>query len=286
MCELYLDHNQLFLSSKPINPLIMKHIAYYYFDISLETNQSKKFIHYPNYKTAISIYKDSSITFADKSIIARPNQEKKIHSIFTNFHSKCRVTEMIAPYNKIGIVFHPLGLNYFLKDFLSTVITETITENFNYFGSRFYHLLEQVFITNSLEEKVQLLDNFFLSEYVGFNEKRLKQAINLILNKNYSVQNISEKLNISRRTLLRTFKTHLNFSSENYIKNVQFRRALDYFQNSTPKPLLGNLAHEMGYYDQSDFSSHIKSVTGMIPSKFFKTLSNFGDEDTFWTLLN
>ena len=48
-----------FITQKPKNPFLHKTIAYYYFHISKIDSFHKKFIYYPNYKNALTIYKNS-----------------------------------------------------------------------------------------------------------------------------------------------------------------------------------------------------------------------------------
>ena len=83
-------------------------------------------------------------------------------------------------FNKITIVFHPLGLNHFVKVPLGELLAEHFSF-FDYYGADFDKLLWQVFESLSIEEKRDLLDDFFLNRFIPFQEERLKNAVQQII---------------------------------------------------------------------------------------------------------
>jgi AraC-like DNA-binding protein len=97
------------------------------------------------------------------------------------------------------------------------------------------------------------------------------------------VEELADKMGVSRKTLLRLFKKHHNCSVIDYIKMLQFRKSIESFTKKQNKATLTELAHDTFYYDQSDFVKHFKKLTGFSPKRFFKGLSNLGSQDTYWT---
>ena len=137
-----------------------------------------------------------------------------------------------------------------------------------------------------MEKKVELLDEYFISQFIGFEDVRLPQVIDLLKNKEekHTVNSISEHLNISRKTLLRLFKKHLNCTPKEYLALTQLRHAIEVFNLTDEKTTLTHLAHESNYYDQSSFIRHFKKVTNFNPKEFFNNLSHIGPHSTFWII--
>lgn len=276
--------NETYVTIKPKLEVLSKYIAYYYFNASEEKNYTKEFIFYPHYRNSITIYKNSEISFDNNESKVIPNKHKPYEIIYTGIHPNSRSGKIIAPFNKIGVVFQPLGFNNFLTQPLSEIITEDPKSNFNYFGNDFVSVLDKAYQSSDNTKKVSLLDSFFEQKIKPFQEDRLIKAVHLMFNNDLSILDISETLNINRKTLLRIFNKHLNCSPKDFSNLIKFRKALNTYQEY--KPALTDLAYQNDYYDQSDFIKHFKKVTGFNPKKFFGNLSHLGTEDTFWTVLN
>lgn len=274
---------ETYTTLKPKSDVLSKYIAYYYFNFSEEKNYTKSFVFYPHYRNSITVYKNSKMSFAENSSKVVPDKHLDFEITYTGIHPKSRTGQIIAPFNKIGIVFQPLGINNFLIEPLSDVITENPKTNFNSFGNGFVSVLNKVYNTEDFDEKVTLFDSFFMQKVKPFQENRIIKAVDLMFKGEFSVLEISEALNINRKTLLRIFNKHLNCSPKEFSNLVKFRKAINTYQEH--KPALTDLAYQNDYYDQSDFIKHFKKVTGFNPKKFFGNLSHLGTEDTFWTVL-
>jgi AraC-like DNA-binding protein len=146
-------------------------------------------------------------------------------------------------------------------------------------------ILDEVYKTDVIEKKVELLDEYFLSKYTGFKASKIEEAIQTLLQSElkYSVEELANELDVSRKTLYRLFQKHQNCSAIDYIKLIQFRKSIDTFQNSQDKTTLTELALNTEYYDQADFIHHFKKLTGFNPKPFFKGVSDLGKEGTYWT---
>jgi AraC-like DNA-binding protein len=275
-----------FQTAIPASELLRKCIAYYYFDESLESETQKAFIYYPHYKNAMSIYKKSSIVLNHAYSTTILPEEKGYAFGYSKLINHAAQTQIIPPYNKIGVVFQPLGLNHFLEGSLSDYVQAPITADFNVFKESMLTILDELFVTEHLVDKVKLLDDYFLSAYKGFHDIKMEEALKLLFAEGakYRVDELADELEISRKTLLRLFKKHQNCSVIDYMKLIQFRKSIEIFQNSKDKTKFTELAHGTAYYDQSDFINHFKKLTGFNPKLFFNNLSIIGDKGTFWTL--
>jgi len=215
-----------------------------------------------------------------------PNKKSGFLQFYGGVQTNCVLAEIQAPFKKLEVVFQALGINYFVTEPLIK-LQPKLNSNFDYFLPTMEECLSQVYQTEDIEQKVELLDAYFLSRFVDIVDTRLAKAIKLLTHseEKFTVNSLAKTMALSRRTLLRLFQQHLNCSVKDYINIVQFRKALDRYQQNETKPSLTNLAYQLDYYDQSEFIHHIKKITGTTPKQFFAAIGQLGQEDTFWTFV-
>lgn len=266
-------------------PTVLKEHIKLYSWLSAEASDFEEHLtYYPNYTSTINIYKNTTVEFDELRRTHRPSSADNFKILFVGKFNRSREIHTLGPYQKLTIVFHPLGLNHFVKDPLGPLIQEHFSF-FSYYDQALDQLLPKIFATPDLEARGQILDDFFLSQYQGFKEARLKQAVQLILEQEVplKVQDLANKLHISRKTLLRLFRKHLAYSVEEYISVVRFRKTMINYQSKDGKRNLSQIALEGNYYDQSDFYKHYKLKCGQTPSQLFKELKTI-DDGLFWKL--
>lgn len=285
--KIILKKNDTFITAKPISQKISRYISYYYFHASDDENYNKSFVFYPNYKHALTMYKDSEVTLTDSESIVSPSDKINIKPLYTINKEKNLKVSIKGCFDKIGIVFNPLGINFFIEKPLSE-IHSTDFDFFSYFGEKLREVLAQVFEEKDLQKKVILLDTFFEKRFVEFDEPILKKSVKEIITSNgaIKVSELSEELNVNRKTLLRLFKKHTNMSVEEYRKMVMFRQALNYFHQNKETTNLTDVALFSMYYDQAHFIKNFKSITKETPTTLLSKISHLGEEDTYWYFEN
>lgn len=273
----------IFITAKPVSKKISKYISYYYFDQSEDENYQRKFIFYPNYKHALTAYKDSKVVLSENRSSVSSTDNIHIDPLYTINKNKNIKVSIEGCYDKVGIVFNPLGINHFMEKSLQEVFPNDCNF-FSYFGKSFKQTLEEVFTKSNIDEKVSLLDVFFEKASNDFHQPILKKAVEklIISNGAYKVGELSKKLNVNRKTLLRLFRRHTNMSVEEYRKMVMFRQALNYFHQNKETTNLTDVALFSMYYDQAHFIKHFKSITKETPTTLLSKTSHIGDEDTYW----
>ncbi len=274
-----------FVTAAPKSEFLKKFISYYYFHESGDDTSVKTYLFYPHYRNALSIYSNASTELAGRFYVKTKPSKQDFSYNYSKLTKYATKSEIYPPFNKVGIVFEALGLNNFIDSDLSDIVLGPINTDFNYFKPSMDEVNKKVFLTKDIEEKVELLDAYFLSQYVGFDNPVLEKTIELILNgdKRFSVEKLAEQIGVNRKTLLRAFKKHLNCTVIDYVKLVHFRKALENSQDIDLKNSLTQLALSNNYYDQSEFIHHFKIMTGFKPMTFFKNLSKLGEHGTFWT---
>ncbi|GAB5551756.1 MAG: hypothetical protein Sapg2KO_13470 [Saprospiraceae bacterium] len=261
---------------------LKKLIKLYYVHQSQEAALEERISYFPNYTTTLNIYQNSKITWGPLSRTHEWQPNAPWLKLLVCKLDRSREIIMRGPFNKLTIVFYPLGINHFLNQALSELAADHFSF-FDHFGPAFDELLAKVFAVDSLEQKRDLLDDFFTQQYLGFEEQRLIYAVQQILEKEstVSIQSLAEYLNISRKTLLRLFKKHLSLSPTEYKSIVKFRKALIAYQDQQKTTNLADLAYTVDYYDQSDLNFHFKQKTGQTPQELFKVLQTI-QQGLYW----
>jgi AraC-like DNA-binding protein len=257
-------------------------VSYFYFHHATDEIFNKSFTFYPNYKHAITAYASS------KSIKIGPSTHKIIpHSnvnvLYTMNYDKAYQVNLNGAFSKLGIVFHPLGINHFIKPDLDKIYNIDNQYSFHYFGNEFDQVLQSVFDTDSYELKQEILEQFLISKLQPFDQPLLKQAIDLMFDNqsNLKIEEIASILNTNRKQLLRLFQKHVCCSPEIYRKMIRFRNAFNELQTDKESTLTDiSLFHN--YYDQSDFNRQFKSITNEQPKNLLKSITHIGNEDTYW----
>lgn len=281
-------NNDTFITQKPKSRFVQKYIKYYYFHLSKDISYRKKFMYYPNHQNALTIYKNANVKYYKNHSVSFPDSKLNYYMAYSGIQPKPRIAEILGPFTKVGVIFKPIGINYYLKNSLDKVISNIEDKGFTALNDKLIPFCDTIFEEEPIDKRVELLDSFFEKNFIGFKEERLVNAIEYISSSGneLSVQDVADYISVNRKTLLRLFNKHLNCSVKDYLSIVQFRKALDIYQLAANKPAFVELAYESDYYDQSEFINHFKKITGFNPKKLFKDLEHLGTEDTFFTFLD
>jgi AraC-like DNA-binding protein len=274
--------NSKYIEIKPRLKELKPLIKLYYFHQSDDENAIEKITYFPNYATTINVYKISTIISDSLSRTHENEVNNQYLKLLVGKIDKSREVIQKGAYNKVTIVFNPLGLNHFIDAPVSEIIEDHFSI-FNYYGESFDKMLDKVFSTDNMESKGDLLDQFFLSKHIEFKDHRLTFAVDEILksNGNISINSMANELNISRKTLLRLFKKHISISPTEFKSIVRFRKALTLYQSKTTKPNFSSIAHEAYFYDQSDLNFYFKKKTGLSPTQLFSVIKTI-EKDLYW----
>lgn len=264
---------------------LKKLIKLYYIQQS-DAPTTTKTTYFPNYTTTLNIYQQSKVTWGELSRIHEHDATQPFLKLLVGKFDKSREIITKGRFNKLTIVFNPLGISHFLKAPLSHYATNHFSF-FNGFGESFDELLPQVFDAPAIEEKRDFLDAYFLKKYIGFKEDRLTFAVKSILETDgdTTIQELAKMLNISRKTILRLFKAHLLFTPSAYKSVVKFRKALNSYQLKNKQQNFSSLAYTSNYYDQSDLNFHFKAKTGLTPQQLFKSIQQI-EQDLYWKMVD
>lgn len=280
-----MSNSEIFITKKPKSELLGKYISFYYFHQYFEKDKVRKIVFYPNIVNAVTIYKNSYLIFKNKnSSITKPSIDDTFSLFYDGIKKNIGIAELETPFDKIGVGFEPLGIHHFTEKPYLEILPNKFDCVFSEFNADIFPTLNKVYRTFDLDERVKILDDYFLSKLNDFKEETIEKAIDLIAknNQKYKVSGLAEELKISQKTLNRKFQKQLNCTVKDYLEIAQFRKSFNHFLNSDKKDKLTNLALEFDYYDQSEFIRQFKKITGNNPKKLFQNVEHFGEEDIFW----
>ncbi len=171
-----------------------------------------------------------------------------------------------------GVRFYPESASLFLDDDVFH-FNNQISSLQEVLGNAIPVLHEKLFDTTSPQERVAILDQFFLTKLVN-NQKYIsktqliKSALTQINLKegHLDLEKMADKYGISSRYLNKLFVQNTGVSPKQYHQIIRFQQSLQLLNKGTES--LTAIAYQSGYFDQSHFIKEFKKFTRTLPSDF------------------
>lgn len=180
-----------------------------------------------------------------------------------------------------SVAFNPLGASMFfnvpMKEFFGCIVPARFVWRKEL--GRLESLLAE---SNDFTHKVRLAEEFLIKQLShkadDFGQQRMKQSIELI-NSNkgiVEVETLAAAACWSRKQYERHFQDIIGTSPKQFMRIVRFQNALHYKANH-PDTSLTELAHEIGFFDQSHMINEFKDLSGRTPGQYFAECEPFSD---------
>ena len=263
---------------------LKEYIEYYYFMTSDDSDGSFSFVYYPHYNTTLNIFRNSQVSLSPEIFSVSYDPRENSTCLLSCDRRSFKRAQVIGPYDIIGVIFKPLGMNRFFDTHIENPSAKEEYEAVLTRKDSSQELSHELFAEENLEKRVEILDQFLIERIRTFKVEKLDAVIQAILDSEgqIQIQELEAKFAVNRRTLLRWFKKYIYCSLTEFKNIVKFRRAIDKYQSSQMK--LGSLSYESNYYDQSDFISHFKSLTGELPKRLLEHVQGQEEQPMFWKL--
>jgi len=174
----------------------------------------------------------------------------------------------------IGFGFYPHTAHLFIQDSVFQ-FTDNICHLTTLFSCS--DILENLREQTKIEVKIYMLQQFILNrirmkKYKDKKHNYLTFILKEMYNNNgqFDITKAQSDLNISKRYIQFLFKEYVGMPPLLYSKIIRFLNSIDIYQKRNIS--LTDLAHDLGYYDQSHFIRDINRFTGVAPKKYFNTL--------------
>src|SRR5687768_10861452 len=252
----------------PVHPVIKQHVDYYYILNPKKDYLNNSYTAYPTINQPVVFFEHTDVLVnANHHHLKFNERASGFCGVLNRFTEPLEVT-VTGKVRTINIVFKNLGLNAFLKVPYASII-KTIFQKFNAWDTDASFIANLFSLAGS--QLVHSLDQMLLNNYTPFVNEHLVNAIDLMRceDSNYEVQEIEHRLSVSRKTLLRLFKTNTGISPTSFRRIIRFRQALE---NNKSQPLsLTQLAYVANFADQSHFIKELHKLTRDKPSTFLKS---------------
>ena len=124
--------------------------------------------------------------------------------------------------------------------------------------------------------KINSPDNILTSKVISIIRDNIE-------NPDFSVEELSREIGMSRVHLNRKLKENMNISPSNLIKSIRLNKAAYLLINN--KVNISEVAYKVGFSTHSYFSNSFHDYFGMTPKEFMSQYANCTDEETLKRLL-
>jgi len=170
------------------------------------------------------------------------------------------------------VVFHPHGLSNILATPSDELKNKSIKTN-ELFGSKGDELHEKLFDSNTIQAKINLVEDFFREIIAARNlpdQPLITASINFITqNKGLlPVSSLVDFTGYHERKLERTFIQSIGISPKRFSSIIKLHVFLKQLRNRSDQANLTYLGYEAGYYDQPHLIREFKKYTGLTPGQY------------------
>jgi len=155
-----------------------------------------------------------------------------------------------------------------LENLMSLLLLEVESgvQNGSWFVDNITQLFANYFIRHYSNYR-DLMSDVRLSSIIGENELQvINTYINDHLAEGITIEDLANKLNISKFHFLNEFKKYTGYTPYQHLLNTRIERAKNMLMDKNMK--ITNIAYELGFSDSSHFSRTFKKATGASPKAF------------------
>lgn len=270
----------------PIAPALRKYVAHYYHDSSDGTGPARRYTFYPHVHSAVSIYRgvDFQTPRADEHVFI-PGDPSRISKFLVNSGRPRSVTQ-VGAFERIGIVFKPLGIHAFTDIRFDGARNCDVQPFLPVDAGVWADMARECFTSEVVEQRWQRLETFLLDRCTDRIPDWMYTAVRALSDPGTrpGLSSLCVSLGVSQHTLLRTFRRTTGRTPEEYRMLARFRNAVAARVVDGHAESLTELAYESGFVDQAYMIRCFRRFTGMTPKEFFRSGTRIGPSDAYWRM--
>ena len=268
---------------KPKSKILQNYIECFYTLQRNDNDENVTYFGFPSNTVFVTLCQDAEVSINENDLTIENSSNGKIKSILIIDNQKQGATTYRGKTNEISIYFKPLGINAFLEKPFSCYSSETISEFYPF--EDYEKAMNAVFKIKEDTQKMEFIENYFLTKIKEFKHPFLHQAIALMINtqnQKLTITEIAIKNAVSRTTFNKQFLLHIGTTPSQFIKIERFRNALKMFTTNATKEQLIDIVYLADYFDQSHMAKDFKSLTGYSPKLFFSKITKIENSQINW----
>ncbi len=251
-------------------PIELSQFIKHYLFIEVKTDRIKKYRLFSNGNTGLVAILEGHAKFGKTGETA--SSDSLVFGQFTRFTD----LEFSTDTKILVVVFQPYGL-YTLTGIPGNEMQNLIVDAELVFGKAVNRLHETVQEHASSLEIAAYLNRYFKDHFLrkGCETPLLVSDIvqRILLRKGgMAIKDILDGYSIHERKLQRIFSECIGLSPKKFIQIVKLHSFLGLMKTGSSEQLT-RLVYEAGYYDQSHLIKEFRSITGMAPSEYAKSLA-------------
>jgi len=249
------------LPSKELLPFI-KH----YLFLESRSSNIKKLRLFSDGNTGIVFSPNNNLTLGQKdNFLSERLPNSFLYGQITEFKDIFLLNHAIL----IIVVFQPNGINKLLG-IPANEIQDLIIRTEDIFGKDGLQLAERLFDENTAEEKIRILNAFFIELFLRQTLKTeifISPTLNFIFrNKGIvTLRQLVKFTGYTERHIERKFLEAIGMTPKRFINIVKLHNFLKHLNDKGGETNLTQIAYEAGYADQSHLIKEFKRHTGMTP---------------------
>ena len=271
---------------KPKNALLQKYIECFYTLKRDSAEKSVTYMGFPSLYSMICLNKQADVRVTkDYKVYISHNPDKLIQTRLLRKFDYGGQVKYEGEADEIVIYFKPLGLNAFLE-YHSKYYQSNCFIEFNPFED-FKLKMSEIFLSVNEENRIQLLEHYWLSKFKGFEHPFLHQVIEKIMDEGdaTAISKIAFEKGVSRTTLIKHFMLQTGITPAKFRKIVRFRNAMERHRLKISAENLSDISYDAAYFDQSHMIKDFKTLTKLSPKSFFSKISKLEDGQINWLFL-
>lgn len=268
---------------KPKSTFLTNYIqGFSVFDKDYDLNIS--YIAFPHIGPPLALFRNATFKFEENHLYINPKKENHFNTLVLGKYTK----PVFITYNRfvdeISINFTPLGMNYFFNNNYSEIAPKNFQKIQDCSWNNF---VPELFSTKNLDEQLNLLENFLLSQFKEKYLEKLQESVNLFMDKtnDYKVSDVAEIIGITERTLRRNYNKFIGCSPVMFKRIVRFRNAINVKLKKKKIQNITRIGYKYHFYDSSHFVKEYKLFSGKNPKSFFDNISFFENSGYPYILL-
>ncbi|MEZ9231413.1 helix-turn-helix domain-containing protein [Vibrio amylolyticus] len=188
----------------------------------------------------------------------------------SGFQERAFELNLPKPGQYFGVRFHPGGLQSFL-DIKSSVIASKIVDVDSVCDEKF-DLHHQLYQRTDFNSRAHFVDSWLLQKFAPPQSLRFDTALQEIykVHGSIAVAELAKKVGLSSRHLNRIFQSYTGLSTKAFIQIIRVQCACKMAWEAESRA--SDLAHDLGYFDQSHLLNDYKKRIRTNPSGLFSRL--------------